>query len=1108
MPDHGLEARQLREAEQSLVNNLRALQSAPASAARMAQTITAYHQWNAAVLLIQAQQKTIAQRLHDKSAGSAYLSRHQDVVQNLKSRFDQIHQLLEPIQGITQGTATINVANLGAALALLEPRSSHAAREPILKASGLPVGSVNLGTRAAKITPAITPTYATASESPTAPDDIGDSLEAPLSQEIIARAKSLDNDYVRIYEFVRNNTRTEWYAGSVKGALGTLRSAAGNDVDQASLLLALLRATGVPARYVHGVIELPVETVANSLALKDSAQVPNALTNAGIAFTPIPHGGRLAAVQVEHSWISALVQYTNYRGAVVDASGKTWIPLDPSFKDIQLVAPTAVLSSIATSAGLMDEYLAQASTQPFAEALKKRVTDALQARTGSAVDYAAALGSQTIKPLTLSLLPNSLPYPVIAVTSESASIGVGEQVRVHLVVHTGAAATTPVALDATFPLAEITNQRFTLSYLPATLEDHRLALLFGGMDTVPLYLIQLRPQVSIGGKARAIGQLPVSPGADLAIELDIVGPFGTQHFGQTVMAGAYHALAVAGSSLSRPDASAAEDTESMAAKLLDGIAVNYTRQWLDGEAQIAALTGVTALRPMPSVSFVSNQLATESVGEVPYSLAWKGVSLDAIGHPVEPLGANAKDFMLLSGLHGSSLEFSVFETQFSGNSISADKGLALAKSAGGVGLLQITSANVTSIDPTDHAMAVKDHIRNLARLGYRVDVPAARISYKAWTGSVWRAIDPVSGASGYFISGGLAGGSTSDAPGTWVLKFLEDALRAQNSDGGNHDPLAGSTIDKMGATDQQKGTVGQNLARPLTVKVLDRDGLPVIGAKVTFQVSSGGGTFAAGAPSIDVLTDSLGLASAPFTLGKKTASDPLYVLLNPADQSATRVGRNIVEAFVTTEKGPHGIARPFTAIGQPDVLSQLTQKSAAVSTGPAATWDDALSMATSDQFDNPLANVPVRFAIATTMVCQSDKAAQYFKQGAVFDNSVKPDGTTSCPVAAPKLGDCGAATLNKNTGADGTASAGVILGNDVMGVNTVTVLAGTFSKTLTYTASGYCSSPRDPMPYNAYLLGAGELIDGQGNNISAAKVAELYKRPMSATVSRDVYPYE
>lgn len=47
----------------------------------------------------------------------------------------------------------------------------------------------------------------------------------------------------------------EAYAGSLRGARDVLWSQAGNSVDQASLLVALLRTSGVPTRYLHGTLD-------------------------------------------------------------------------------------------------------------------------------------------------------------------------------------------------------------------------------------------------------------------------------------------------------------------------------------------------------------------------------------------------------------------------------------------------------------------------------------------------------------------------------------------------------------------------------------------------------------------------------------------------------------------------------------------------------------------------------------------------------------------------------------------------------------------------------------------------------------------------------------
>lgn len=67
-----------------------------------------------------------------------------------------------------------------------------------------------------------------------------------------AVAASLGNDRERIVTWVRANIRFEPYAGSLKGAKGTLHSAGGNAWDQALLLKEMLDAAGIPSRLARG----------------------------------------------------------------------------------------------------------------------------------------------------------------------------------------------------------------------------------------------------------------------------------------------------------------------------------------------------------------------------------------------------------------------------------------------------------------------------------------------------------------------------------------------------------------------------------------------------------------------------------------------------------------------------------------------------------------------------------------------------------------------------------------------------------------------------------------------------------------------------------------
>lgn len=121
----------------------------------------------------------------------------------------------------------------------------------------------------------------------------------PFIQEQAAR---LDYDPQRIIDFLQDDVGYESYVGSLRGARGTLWSSAGNALDEASLGVALFRASGIPAQYVGGTLTDPL---AQQLIL---SMFPDDFQSIGVipAGTPVSdpaNDSQLLAETKNHYWI-------------------------------------------------------------------------------------------------------------------------------------------------------------------------------------------------------------------------------------------------------------------------------------------------------------------------------------------------------------------------------------------------------------------------------------------------------------------------------------------------------------------------------------------------------------------------------------------------------------------------------------------------------------------------------------------------------------------------------------------------------------------------------------------------------------------------------------
>ena len=134
--------------------------------------------------------------------------------------------------------------------------------------------------------------------------------------EMLAALAQTGGDPTAIFAFVRG-FGYEAYRGSLRGTRGTLWSQAGNSLDQSSLLIAMLRAAGIPARYRHGTLNQAEARALIASMFPAPTTILGHVADGVPVSNPVDDADLLAAAQ-DHWWVEA-----HFDG--------DWRELDPSF---------------------------------------------------------------------------------------------------------------------------------------------------------------------------------------------------------------------------------------------------------------------------------------------------------------------------------------------------------------------------------------------------------------------------------------------------------------------------------------------------------------------------------------------------------------------------------------------------------------------------------------------------------------------------------------------------------------------------------------------------------------------------------------------------------
>lgn len=583
------------------------------------------------------------------------------------------------------------------------------------------------------------------------------------------------SDPLLLYEFVRGEKRFQAYYGAMKDAQHVLDTIGGNDFDQASLLIAAYRRMGIPARYVRGTIEIPIQRAKDWLGVDDAFAVDDILTAQAIPHTLIGFIF-IDAVQVEHVWMEAFLDFSNYRGIPNGGGGGAWVPLDPSF---QLLEQNAG-GDLAVQSGFdpdlfLDSYLLAPTSltagEQYLEELKSFIAgndpnDTLHSvlwRTDSAPErFFSAQGS--------------LPFPTVQEIETTAAVP--DNLRHKLRIQAN-------GLDHTMSLVEVVGRRLTISYEAATPADQSVIDSFGTVYDVPspqIGTLNLRPELLVDGQAVAVGT-GLSAGTFDTQSLEFLfngSPLGPT-VSNTVFGVGRYAVGISAQAISSRiarerlakfeegfgtigDPSFDSDDTLGEALFLHGMLywseLARTEQLVARSMQMVPLQGLSAaIVGTDAKVFVSGPTVT--------NIDPGGVFIDvdrfsSLGLSIDGDLLQSRDFAFVVGATGSALEHLVMEALWDVETVST---VSIIQSANQLALpvFKIDAGNRATLVPQlTHTANVIASINGNLDQGLTVTVPRDPVTINSWSGTGWIARDEATGGAGYFINGGLSGGSMTE----------------------------------------------------------------------------------------------------------------------------------------------------------------------------------------------------------------------------------------------------------------------------------------------------------------------------------------------------------
>ncbi|MCK5061892.1 transglutaminase domain-containing protein [Candidatus Parcubacteria bacterium] len=648
--------------------------------------------------------------------------------------------------------------------------------------------------------------------------DLAETDEIFITPAIEAKAAELGNNFIKIYSWVKNNIDYEPYYGSMKGSNETLVDMAGNDCDQASLLIALLRATGrTPAKYIRGDKELTIEALMNWVGVKmpeGDAVTQEEIIKRQEAAVAIMRNNKIpieAIYDLETGEIESVI-FDHISVALYN--GNFWGLVNPSLKTYVNTKGVGGLNISKENIEAFANAAINFETYDILSVNQTVVSDFLQQQV-NAIDPSLTpekiLGKREILVSQKIIPPLYLARGLVKderYAEESSEMWDDLRYKVEV--------TMPGGNQYVAFLSELAGKGFSLVYTAAN-EYSQAVIDYYGIYNIPLryYNVQMRPTLRIDDKIVAEG---ASIGLGLRgqyLKVGFLRPGASgewEYTNKSLLAGSVYGMPTTTQKTSLNEV--LRLAEALNEKVLASGLSDDDETTNDMKAEALHMKGSLYFALVDEfLKIASGSLDVVSVNHISMAYVvneikpvykcyglwfWRVCYLDHVeeggGHidvvrnvmcSTSTTGNRDNEilWMGMCGFIGTNMEHAIWEMLYKIKAVST--GAVFAKAAEENIKIHVFNnpatleAGLAAISAYD---VVKNHIRAYVNAGYTAMIPQRAVTIGCdlygqggWYGHGWMVFDPDTGSAGYMICGGLHG-ETTMANGGSLTDIIDDAI--------------------------------------------------------------------------------------------------------------------------------------------------------------------------------------------------------------------------------------------------------------------------------------------------------------------------------------------